>query len=261
MKAYKVHEHDYLNNNYVTEVPIKYAGIQFPTVEHAFQAAKSDDPEHHKAVAQADITKARELGKTCHLVDGWNEKRLSIMTYLVRQKFFSNPDLQEKLMQTNDALIRQVGPDKFWGVFELSGGQNHMGKILMDVRKEAQMINGYVIPEEDDRYRFTDDDEMNKAIHNLIETVEEEADPDSLMMEDVDRIKTLIASKCIMDALEQHEEDQHELDSIGSVFKSRDEEVESLTSSSDGFLKDLFSGLNNLASELGVKNDDEGNSL
>ena len=61
------------------------------------------------------------------------------MKELVLQKFSTNAELKDFLLETGEAhLIEGNGwGDTFWGV---SGGkgENHLGKILMEVRQELQ---------------------------------------------------------------------------------------------------------------------------
>lgn len=55
-------EHRFLSN--FAEVPVEYEGDTYPTVEHAFQAAKTYDPEERARVraASSPVT-AKRLGK------------------------------------------------------------------------------------------------------------------------------------------------------------------------------------------------------
>jgi hypothetical protein len=58
------------------------------------------------------------------------------MTEIIRLKF-QNPGLKAKLLATgNQELIEgNTWGDCYWGVCE-GNGQNHLGKILMQVREE-----------------------------------------------------------------------------------------------------------------------------
>ena len=59
------------------------------------------------------------------------------MEDLVRQKFTKNKDLAKLLKGTgNQELIEgNTWKDTFWGVYN-GIGSNHLGKILMKIRKE-----------------------------------------------------------------------------------------------------------------------------
>lgn len=54
-------EHDFLSNFHHS--PIDYEGIIYPTIEHAFQAAKTDNQEVRQAIAAKDSpAKAKRAG-------------------------------------------------------------------------------------------------------------------------------------------------------------------------------------------------------
>lgn len=79
----------------------------------------------------------------------WNEKRFDIMVNVLRSKF-SNPELKEKLLATEDKILVEASPyDRIWGIGldEKSAkridpkywkGQNLLGKALMLVRDELK---------------------------------------------------------------------------------------------------------------------------
>lgn len=119
--------------------------FQYPTVEHAYQAAKSSDQavrERIRAAATPQIAKC--MGNPKHRLcviptvrADWEEIKLAVMRALVREKFVRHPSLARLLLATGDlALVeRNLWRDRFWGVWE-GRGENHLGRILMDVRAE-----------------------------------------------------------------------------------------------------------------------------
>jgi ribA/ribD-fused uncharacterized protein len=71
----------------------------------------------------------------------WKEVRLKYMKALVKLKFEQNPELASLLCSTGDALLEEGNywNDYYWGVdFKTGRGQNHLGKILMEVRTELR---------------------------------------------------------------------------------------------------------------------------
>jgi len=63
------------------------------------------------------------------------------MTTIVRNKFKAHPDLKKKLLETGTAKLIEGNTwhDTFWGVNINTGkGENHLGKILMQVRSELK---------------------------------------------------------------------------------------------------------------------------
>ena len=125
-------------------------GLFFPTVEHAYVAAKTADPSL-RPVIQALPTPGqakRFLQKHGHAKrENWFELKLSVMEDLVRQKFspLKHPKLSEMLLATGDRVLIEGNTwgDVFWGVdLRNEEGQNHLGRILMKVRAELSLGKG-----------------------------------------------------------------------------------------------------------------------
>jgi ribA/ribD-fused uncharacterized protein len=70
--------------------------------------------------------------------DDWNDIKIDVMRDLLQEKF-SDDDLRELLLATGDAELIEGNTwnDYFWGVC-LGEGQNWLGKLLMEVRKELK---------------------------------------------------------------------------------------------------------------------------
>jgi N-glycosidase YbiA len=139
----EVKDIDFLRNDH--QVNIIVAGITYPSVEHAYQACKTNDIDTKKQIAyEPSPRKARKIGREAKLIDKWNEKKLDIMEMLIRQKFFSDETLQDQLIETGSAPLQMVRDnDPFWGVDDQGKGDNHLGKILEKIRAEAQFIRGW----------------------------------------------------------------------------------------------------------------------
>jgi ribA/ribD-fused uncharacterized protein len=137
-------EYDFLSNYYFLPMLIKWEGMLWATVEHAYQAAKTLDPIARKEIKNAETPNiAKRLGNTVKLRDDWDKIRISIMTELVWLKFESNPYLQDKLLDTGNAYIVEGNywHDNFWGECYCDkcahiAGTNYLGQILMNIRKE-----------------------------------------------------------------------------------------------------------------------------
>jgi ribA/ribD-fused uncharacterized protein len=124
----------YLSNDLPT--PIQVAGVEYPSVTHAYWALSTDDTDAREAIRTAEkATDARKVGVTARRRADWPDIRLAIMTDLVRHKFKQHPDLAEKLMATGDARIRsQELSGTYWSGGE--AGRNWLGRILELVRSE-----------------------------------------------------------------------------------------------------------------------------
>lgn len=129
-------ENSFLSN--MSDSPVKLGGVEYPTVEHAFQAAKTIDPaERAKILAAKTAGEAKRIGKTVTLRKNWNQMREEVMEKALRAKFEQNPELKKKLLDTGDVDLIEGNTwgDTFWG--EVNGkGQNKLGKLLMKIRDE-----------------------------------------------------------------------------------------------------------------------------
>lgn len=129
--------YDFLSNFYAASV--SYEGKLYPTVEHAYQASKTIDPNIREFIRKAkDPGEAKRLGQGIAVRNDWEKVKVDIMRCLIKEKF-SNPFLMHRLLDTEDAqlVLNNKWNDKFWGVCR-GAGENWLGKILMEVREELR---------------------------------------------------------------------------------------------------------------------------
>ena len=133
-------EFAFLSNFYPCE--IEYEGITYPTVEHAYQAAKSLDKEVHKKIAKLKYPgQAKKAGRHLHIRSDWEDVKVKIMEYLLMKKFAGYHELSEKLYDTGERYLEEGNNwgDTFWGV--CSGkGRNMLGLLLMSVREKIKPL-------------------------------------------------------------------------------------------------------------------------
>ncbi|KAI8846959.1 hypothetical protein BC829DRAFT_254236 [Chytridium lagenaria] len=82
---------------------------------------------------------AKRNGRKVPLRDDWDSVKIEVMKRLVEIKFERGSELAMLLMGTGDMELVEgnVWNDTFWGVSLKSGkGENHLGKILMNRRRE-----------------------------------------------------------------------------------------------------------------------------
>lgn len=116
-------------------VPIAWEGILYPSVEHAFQAAKTLDVATRQRIAQAPTPgAAKSLGRHVPLRPEWNRLRVSVMRELLAIKF-AQPAFAIPLRTTAPRLLVEGNSwnDTFWGVCR-GQGQNWLGQLLMERR-------------------------------------------------------------------------------------------------------------------------------
>jgi N-glycosidase YbiA len=127
-------EYAFLSNFYPSEV--EFDGVIYPTVEHAFQAAKTLNPTEREMVLLAKTPgQAKRVGRTVTLIDDWDDIKFSVMYDLVRQKFNNIVELKNKLIATGTEILVEGNTwgDTYWGICR-GIGENKLGEILMRVR-------------------------------------------------------------------------------------------------------------------------------
>ena len=135
-------KYDFLSNFYLC--PIALDDIDYPSIEHAFQAAKTDDPdERYKLQIAPSPGAAKKMGRRVKLREDWETVKLDIMLDMLRQKFTRHAELRELLLATGDAELIEGNNwnDRYWGAVKKGDewiGQNHLGRLIMQVRAELK---------------------------------------------------------------------------------------------------------------------------
>ena len=128
-------EYRFLSNFYPSEV--EFDGKIYPTVEHAYQAAKTeDDAEREKIRLAISAGEAKKLGQSVQLIENRDLIKFLVMWELLNKKF-EDPKLAQKLKNTgNQELIEgNDWGDVIWGVCK-GYGINMLGIMLMAVRSK-----------------------------------------------------------------------------------------------------------------------------
>lgn len=136
-------DHEFLSNFYPSILIV--SGESYPSVEHAFQAAKTDDLALKESIREASTAgEAKKLGRSVPLVQDWDQKRLDVMASLIKQKFSDHLDLKLRLLLTGEKELIEGNTwrDQFWGQTKDGIGENHLGKILMTVRANLRANEG-----------------------------------------------------------------------------------------------------------------------
>lgn len=142
------HDYYFLSNFYPCR--IYWGGIGFPTVEHAYQATKTDDEKIIKKIANLHADKAgiaKWMGNKCKLRPHWDKTKLTLMLTLLRQKFDQSA-LKQKLLNTGSQELVEGNywHDNYWGDCKCKKckdiiGLNMLGILLMKLRREYENIN------------------------------------------------------------------------------------------------------------------------
>jgi N-glycosidase YbiA len=129
-------EYEFLSNFSRSKVWLD--DMAFPTVENAFQAAKTTKMKEREPFQTVAAGTSKRMGRRLSLRPDWETIKVDIMRNLLRQKF-DIPELQEKLLATGNQRLVEGNwwNDRFWGVCR-GEGQNMLGKLLMQIREEIR---------------------------------------------------------------------------------------------------------------------------
>lgn len=133
-------EYRFLSNFFMCYSWLPCEGVFYPTAEHAYQAAKTDNKTERRRIAYLPTAgAAKREGRKLTLRRDWEQIKLRVMYTIVRVKFNANPGLAQMLINTGDAELIEGNAwgDTFWGTCK-GVGRNELGKILMRVREELE---------------------------------------------------------------------------------------------------------------------------
>jgi N-glycosidase YbiA len=117
-------------------------GRPCPTVEHAYQAAKTLDPvEREWVIASKTAAEAKHRGREVTVRPDWDDIKIEVMFGLLRQKFAPGTRHAEKLLAFQGLIVEyNWWHDRFWGVCTCAGhrrhGANNLGMLLTRIRWE-----------------------------------------------------------------------------------------------------------------------------
>lgn len=149
-------EYRWLSNFW--EVEIKYDNIIYPSVEHYYVAMKIDESqkvtikvnnkdvemlltvqEIRQYISKIELPgRAKTFGKKIKQRKDWNDIKVSIMNYGLKQKYSQEP-FKTKLIETYTQTIVETNywKDTFWGVCD-GVGKNVLGKMIMSIRERIR---------------------------------------------------------------------------------------------------------------------------
>lgn len=135
--------HRFLSNFWYVNVMMY--DLVYPTVEHAYQAAKTTNPEERERIRNAQgPAAAKRLGREVTLRPDWEDFKFFAMKTLLQRKFYI-PALRIMLNDTGDEELIEGNTwhDMIWGVCYCRThdglGENHLGRMLMEVRDENRV--------------------------------------------------------------------------------------------------------------------------
>lgn len=133
-------EHRWLSNFW--SVQISGSELTYPSAEHAYQAAKCINAEDRELFTAGTAGEAKRLGRKVKSRPDWTTARVPVMLAVLHRKFARGTQLAAKLIATGSEELIEANTwgDVFWG--QCRGvGENHLGKLLMQVRAELLAVS------------------------------------------------------------------------------------------------------------------------
>lgn len=126
---------------------IDYAGVNYPTSEHAYQAAKFQDRSARLRIAELPTPSlAKRRGQLAQLPEDWDTRKVDVMADILAIKFSREP-FRTRLMTHSGALVEwNTWHDNEWGDCTCGEarcvrvGRNLLGVLLTQIR--SCMVNG-----------------------------------------------------------------------------------------------------------------------
>jgi ribA/ribD-fused uncharacterized protein len=126
--------------NFATRYPIVIDGVKWATTEHFFQAQKFISTPLYAKIQQSDFPReAFEVSRSAlgsrWIRKDWSDVKMDVMKLALRAKFTQHKKLHDMLVDTGDQrLVEHTSRDNFWGDGGDGSGDNHLGKLLEEVR-------------------------------------------------------------------------------------------------------------------------------
>lgn len=135
-------EYGWLSNFHRKEMKIN--GKHYQTIEHYYQSNRTNDPVISTWIRLSPTPylamKAGRSLREHETIPNWGNKKVEIMLNGLRHKF-QDPELRQKLLDTNTAELFEDSPtDMFWGG-RLEGSKNMLGILLMQIREEIRHMS------------------------------------------------------------------------------------------------------------------------
>lgn len=139
-------KYGFLSNFYPCNV--EYEGLLYPSVQHAYQAAKTFNIEMRTMIKNLkNGFEAKKAGNSLQVRIDWQYVKFDIMEQLIKYKFSNDFELLGQLLQTGNMKLIECNNwnDQCWGMTfnkttEEYIGSNALGQILMKVRKQIYEV-------------------------------------------------------------------------------------------------------------------------
>jgi predicted NAD-dependent protein-ADP-ribosyltransferase YbiA (DUF1768 family) len=164
-----------LSNMHKLDAPLMDRfGLAYPTVEHAYQAAKTLNPKERETILKLLGSSdqwyglpAKAAGRRVTLDPSWDKRKVEVMRQLLGKKF-EQLRFAEALRSTGTTPIVEVDPmgrDLFWAQSPTGQGRNELGKMLEAIR--TLLFGGKVAVQSQPKPTNTSEEAMREALRQL----------------------------------------------------------------------------------------------
>lgn len=157
-----------LSNSWKMDVSITFRNKLYPTSEHLYQALpfllvdtptnqnyaeeirNAKTPYMSKILSKQEIDERYEWRRNLNKIINeykrkarpcryWDSIKVEAMRSVLHLKFHTSSHCKKVLLSTgNSEIVEESLSDKFWGIGADGNGENMLGKLLMELRKELQ---------------------------------------------------------------------------------------------------------------------------
>jgi ribA/ribD-fused uncharacterized protein len=151
----------------MTVSPIIIDGINYPSIENVYQAAKTSSMEERQRIVKLHPNASKKAGHTVKLKDDWESIKLAVM-YVALSHKFEQPQWKAQLQATGSEYLVEWNNwnDSIWGIpckiaqngFAIPNnrsGNNYLGRLLMLIRDSNININDMSLDDTDGLKRVT----------------------------------------------------------------------------------------------------------
>jgi ribA/ribD-fused uncharacterized protein len=135
------YEHEFYVFSNFSSFMLEWKGELWMTSEHAYHSEKflEENMKQHIRDSRSahDAMKFAYANKDKYRKD-WEEIKLDVMKAILRAKVEQHPYVKKKLLESEGRqLIEDSWRDAYWGWGPNKDGQNQLGKLWMEVRREV----------------------------------------------------------------------------------------------------------------------------
>ena len=134
------YEHEFYVFSNFSSFMVYWKGKMYLTAEHAYHTEKFEDEDLKNQIRFArsahDAIKLANKNRDKYR-SNWDDVKLGVMKEILRAKTDQHPHVKKKLLESGTReLVEDSWRDPYWGWGPNKDGENHLGKLWMELRDE-----------------------------------------------------------------------------------------------------------------------------